>query len=172
MELDFFANTLLVDGALPIFTIFLRLPVQKDTLIKTLNNGNRTEWSPIRVSLHTELDDRKFCYQFIAYYNYNKICDILGFLKSKHKKFQEPFLLAVKKKKTHLSAWKGITATSGAQFTTQPLVKPFVWFACPVVNWRSRSVTKSVKLLRHDTYCPISAEMRTVDSLSHLRILL
>ena len=99
MELDFFANTLLVDGALPIFTIFLRLPVQKDTLIKTLNNGNRTEWSPIRVSLHTELDDRKFCYQFTAYYNYNKICDILGFLKSKHKKFQEPFLLAVKKKK-------------------------------------------------------------------------
>ena len=45
MELDFFENTLLVDGALPIFTIFLRLPVQKDTLIKTLNNVNRTEWS-------------------------------------------------------------------------------------------------------------------------------
>ena len=77
----------------------LTLPVQKDTLIKTLNNGNRTQWIPIRVWLQTELDDRKFCYQFIAYYNYNKICDILGFLKSKHKKFQEPFLLAVKKKK-------------------------------------------------------------------------
>ena len=84
----------------------LTLPVQKDTLIKTLNNGNRTQWIPIRVWLQTELDDRKFCYQFIAYYNYNKICDILGFLKSKHKKFQEPFLLAVKKKKKkkHLSA--------------------------------------------------------------------
>ena len=83
----------------------LTLPVQKDTLIKTLNNGNRTQWIRIRVWLQTELDDRKFCYQFIAYYNYNKICDILGFLKSKHKKFQEPFLLAVKKKKKkHLSA--------------------------------------------------------------------
>ena len=108
MELDFFANTLLVDGALPIFTILLPLPVQKDTLIKTLNNGNKTEWSSIRVWLQTELDHRKFCYQFIAYYNYNKICDILSFLKSKHKKFQEPFLLAVKKKKKKTSkrAWK------------------------------------------------------------------
>ena len=104
----------------------LTLPVQKDTLIKTLNNGNRTQWIRIRVWLQTELDDRKFCYQFIAYYNYNKICDILGFLKSKHKKFQEPFFLAVKKKKkkkTSKRAWKGLNSTSDAQFTAQPLVK-------------------------------------------------
>ena len=34
------------------------------------------------VWLQTELDDTKFCYQFINH-NYNKIYDILGFLKWK-----------------------------------------------------------------------------------------
>ena len=38
------------------------------------------------------------------------------------------------------SARKGLNSTSGAQFAAQPLVKPVVWFARPVVNWRSRSV--------------------------------
>ena len=35
-------------------------------------------------------------------HKYNKICDILGFFKSKHKKFREFFAIAVKK--SHLSA--------------------------------------------------------------------
>ena len=29
------------------------------------------------------------------------------------------------------------------QFATRPLVKPLLWFARAVVNWRSRSVAKS-----------------------------
>ena len=41
------------------------------------------------------------------------------------------------------SARKGLNATSGAQFAALPLVKPVVWFARAVVNWRSRSVAKS-----------------------------
>ena len=41
------------------------------------------------------------------------------------------------------SARKGLNSTSGTQFGTLPLVKPVVWFACAVVNWRSRSVAKS-----------------------------
>ena len=43
MELDFFkkyiAYTFHVDRALRTFTFFLRLPVQKDTIFKTLNSG-------------------------------------------------------------------------------------------------------------------------------------
>ena len=41
------------------------------------------------------------------------------------------------------SAWKGLNATSGVQFTALPLVKPVVKFARAVVNWRSRPVAKS-----------------------------
>ena len=41
------------------------------------------------------------------------------------------------------SARKELNSTSGAQFDTLPLVKPVVWFARAVVNWRSRSVAKS-----------------------------
>ena len=41
------------------------------------------------------------------------------------------------------SARKGLNSNSGAQFVVLPLVKPVVWFARTVVNWRSRSVAKS-----------------------------
>ena len=41
------------------------------------------------------------------------------------------------------SAQKGLNTTSGAQFAALPLVKPAVWFARAVVNWRWRSVAKS-----------------------------
>ena len=41
------------------------------------------------------------------------------------------------------SARKGLNSTSGAQFAALSLVKPVVWFARAVVNWRSRSVAKS-----------------------------
>ena len=41
------------------------------------------------------------------------------------------------------SARKVLHVTSGAQFSALPLVKPVVWFARAVVNWRSRSVAKS-----------------------------
>ena len=41
------------------------------------------------------------------------------------------------------SAPKGLDATSGAQVAALPLVKPVVWFARVVVNWRSRSIAKS-----------------------------
>ena len=40
-------------------------------------------------------------------------------------------------------ARKGLNSTSGPRFAAQPLVKPVVWFARAVVNWRSRSVAKS-----------------------------
>ena len=40
-------------------------------------------------------------------------------------------------------ARKGLNATSGAQFAALPLVKPVVWLARAVVNWRPRSVAKS-----------------------------
>ena len=38
---------------------------------------------------------------------------------------------------------RGKVPTSGAQFAALPLVKPVIWFARAVVNWRSRSVAKS-----------------------------
>ena len=46
------------------------------------------------------------------------------------------------------SARKVLHVTSGAQFSALPLVKPVVWFARAVVNWRSRSVAKSAYYLR------------------------
>ena len=36
--------------------------------------------------------------------------------------------------------------TSGAQFASLPLVKPVVWFACAVINWRSRSVATGTRI--------------------------
>ena len=42
--------------------------------------------------------------------------------------------------------------TSGAQFAALSLVKPIVWFACTVVNWRSHSVSKPA-------YCVISMQI-------------
>ena len=45
--------------------------------------------------LQTELDNTKFCYQLIM--TIAKICNILGFFKSKHVKFRV-FFAAVKKK--------------------------------------------------------------------------
>ena len=42
---------------------------------------------------------------------------------------------------------EGLNSTSGAQFAALPLVKPVVWFARAVFNWRSCSVTKSAYLL-------------------------
>ena len=41
------------------------------------------------------------------------------------------------------SARKGLNAIFDAQFAALPLVKPVVWFARVVVNWRSRSIAKS-----------------------------
>ena len=38
---------------------------------------------------------------------------------------------------------KGLNMTSGAKFAALPLLKPVVWFARAVVDWRSRSVAKS-----------------------------
>ena len=35
---------------------------------------------------------------------------------------------------------------------------------------RARVMVRSVRLLRHDAYCPISAEIGTIDSQSDLRI--
>ena len=60
--------------------------------------------------------------------DYNKICDVSGFLKSKHKKFREFFA--------------------------------------------SREEKKSFKRAHDGAYCPISAEISTIDSQSELRILL
>ena len=72
-------------------------------------------------------------------HNYNKFCDILGFFKSKLKKFGDFFVGSEKKP-----------------------------FKC------ARAMARTVQLLRLDMYCvllhcPISAEIRTVVSLSDLR---
>ena len=40
------------------------------------------------------------------------------------------------------SKQKGLNTTSGTQFAALPSVKPVVWFARAVVNWRSSSVAK------------------------------
>ena len=45
--------------------------------------------------------------------------------------------------RTGTSVDDGTNTTSCAQFAALPLVKPVIWFARPVVNWRSRSVAKS-----------------------------
>ena len=60
--------------------------------------------------------------------DYNKICDVSGFLKSKHKTFREFFA--------------------------------------------SREEKKPFKRAHDGAYCPISAEISTIDSQSELRILL
>ena len=44
------------------------------------------------------------------------------------------------------SARKGLNLTSGAQFASLPLVKPVVWFARAVINWRSRSVATGTRI--------------------------
>ena len=49
-------------------------------------------------------------------------------------------------------ARKELNATSGAQFAALPLVKPVVWFARAVVNWRSRSVAKSAYLSQNGVH--------------------
>ena len=77
-------------------------------------NGNRTEQSPDRsVIIPARVIDKsgspiRFITSMITYrigghevllpinHNYNKICDILGFLKLRQKKLREFFLLAVK----------------------------------------------------------------------------
>ena len=46
------------------------------------------------------------------------------------------------------SARKGLNSTSGAQFAAHRLVKPVVWLARAVVNWRSLSVAKSAYCCR------------------------
>ena len=48
---------------------------------------------------------------------------------------------------TSFDARWGLKSTSGAQFAAVQLVKPVVWFAHAVVNWRSRSVAKSAQSL-------------------------
>ena len=48
---------------------------------------------------------------------------------------------------TSFDARWGLKSTSGAQFAAVLLVKPVVWFAHAVVNWRSRSVAKSAQSL-------------------------
>ena len=70
-------------------------------------------------------------------HNYNKICDTLGFLKLRKKKFREFFISS---ENSHLSA---------------------------------RVLSNYLGMMRTVLlHCPISAEIRTVDSQSDLRILL
>ena len=112
-----------------------------------MNNGNRTEWSPIRLNL-TKSDNciagGRFGWHKVLLpinHNYDKICDILGFFKLKHKKFQEFFFpLAVKK--SHWSA-------------------RLLWHV------QSNHLGMSHTVLLH---CPVSTEIKTVDSQSDLRI--
>ena len=82
------------------------------------------------------MDGRKFCYQLIITIS---ICDILGFLKSKHEKFREFFATGTEKK-PFKSARDGVTI----QFYHLGMM-------CTVL-----------------LHCPISVEIRTVDSQSDL----
>ena len=84
-----------------------------------INNGNRTEWSQIRsvrprsgnpICLITSMITDRIGQHEVLFpinHTYNKSCDNFGFLKSKHKKFPESFLLAVKKKKPFKRARDG-----------------------------------------------------------------
>ena len=65
------------------------------------------------------------------------------------------------------SAQKGLNATSGAPFSSLWLVIPVVWFACTVVNWRSRSVAKSVYYHRRPR-CSVSITWTKWDESSNL----
>ena len=42
---------------------------------------------------------------------------------------------------------KGLSSTSSAQFASQPLVKPVVWFVRTVIEWHSHSIAKSAYYL-------------------------
>ena len=101
-------------------------------LFYQVNNGNRNEQSPIRsviiqvinkiaqqhggspicliMSMITDRIERHENLLPINH-NYIRICDFLGFFKSKHKKFSKCFLLAVKKKRHVLSNYLGMTYT-------------------------------------------------------------
>ena len=113
--------------------------------VPVINNGNRTEWSPIPsviiwvinktgqphsgspISLITSMITDRIGWHEVLLpinHNYNKICDILGFFcKLKHKKFREFFFYGSEKKKP---------------------------FKC------ARVMVYTVQSLRHDTYCPFT----------------
>ena len=74
---------------------------------KSVNNGNRTEWSPIRsviirmINIITSMiTDRIGRHEVLLpiYHNYNKICDILGFFETKNKRNSVSFFFASIKK--------------------------------------------------------------------------
>ena len=133
-------------------------------LITPFNNGNRTEWSPIR-SVIIQVIDKIGCPRSgsliylipsmitdrigwhkvllpIINHNYNKICDIKGFFKTYITRKSKSFFAS--SGKSHLGGhmrWHVLSNCLG--------------------------MTHTVLL-----HCPISAEIRTVDSQSALRILL
>ena len=102
-----------------------------DFLTCQVNNGNRTEQSPIQSAIiqvinkiarqHgrspiclilSKITDRIGWHKVLLpiNHNYNKICDFLGFFKSKHKKFQE-FFASSEKKRHVLSNYLGMMYT-------------------------------------------------------------
>ena len=101
-------------------------------LFYQVNNGNRNEQSPIRsviiqvinkiaqqhggsliCLIMSTITDRIERHENLLPINHNyiRICDFLGFFKSKHKKFSKSFLLAVNKKRHVLSNYLGMTYT-------------------------------------------------------------
>ena len=122
----------------------------RDVFSQVINNGKRTEWSPIRpvvlrminkivrgrlIAIAERIGWHKIL--LLINHSYNKICDILSFLKNTG--YSESFF-------------------AGCENKTP--------FNC------ARLMARTVQLLRHDTYCTVSVEIRTGDSQSELTILL
>ena len=70
--------------------------------------------------------------------------------------------------------WSTLFRDKSSSFLSQNTRNSKMFFL-PIVKksqLRARVIEHTVHLLRHDTYCPIKAEIRAVDSQSDLRILL
>ena len=97
--------------------MLLRYTIMRNVIVPAISYGNRTDWSQIRsvvvrvinkisgvrfvksrVLLQTKLDGTKFCYQLIITLTNLRYIKGSFFLQSKHKKFRDLFLPAVKKK--------------------------------------------------------------------------
>ena len=71
--------------------------------------------------------------------------------------------------------WSTRFREKSSSFLSQNSRNSKISFFLPTVKksqLRARVIEHTVHLLRHDTYCPIKAEIRAVDSQSDLRILL